>query len=88
MTSERPDIMLGVVCGAIHIADSRIETNFNEFNNSLEKGQVQACNTLSNVVDIELISDGYKYRIQATKSGPCSYFLVMNSSFKEIEVHR
>lgn len=30
----------------------------------------------------------YKYKVQATKSGPNTYFLVMNGSFKEIEVHR
>jgi hypothetical protein len=38
-------------------------------------------------VDVELIHEGYKYRVQATKSGPNSYFLVMNGSWKEIEVH-
>jgi hypothetical protein len=39
-------------------------------------------------VDVELIHEGYKYKVQATKSGPNSYFLVMNGSWKEIEVHR
>jgi len=39
-------------------------------------------------VDVELINEGYKYKVQATKSGPNSYFLVMNGSWKEIEVHR
>lgn len=29
-----------------------------------------------------------KYKVQATKSGPNTYFLQMNGSFKEIEVHR
>lgn len=36
---------------------------------------------------VELINDGYKYKVQATKSGPTNYFLVMNGSYKEIEVH-
>lgn len=39
-------------------------------------------------MDVELIHEGYKYKVQATKSGPNSYFLVMNGSWKEIEVHR
>lgn len=39
-------------------------------------------------MDVELINDGYKYKVQATKSGQNTYFLVMNGSFKEIEVHR
>jgi hypothetical protein len=30
----------------------------------------------------------FKNKVQATKSGPNTYFLVTNGSFKEIEVHR
>lgn len=50
--------MLGVICGALHIADKAITQNFQEFQNSLERGQIQGSSTLSNVVDIELINDG------------------------------
>lgn len=86
--AEKPDIMLGVICGAIHVAENAIDEAFQEFQNSLERGQIQGSNTLHNVVDIELINDGFKYKVQATKSGTNSFFLVMNGSFKEIEVHR
>ncbi|XP_072389219.1 acetyl-CoA carboxylase isoform X1 [Diabrotica undecimpunctata] len=88
MQSEKPDIMLGVMCGALHIADIAISNTFQDFQTSLEKGQIQGCNTLTNVLDIELINDGNKYKVQATKSGANSYFLQMNGSFKEIEIHR
>ncbi|VEN41740.1 unnamed protein product [Callosobruchus maculatus] len=88
MQSEKPDIMLGVICGALQIADKTITTAFDEFQTSLERGQIQGSNTLTNVVDVELINDGNKYKVQATKSGPNSYFLQMNGSFKEMEVHR
>ncbi|KAK9507907.1 hypothetical protein O3M35_007669 [Rhynocoris fuscipes] len=86
--SEKPDILLGVICGALHIADRKVLDAFQSFQNSLERGQIQGSNTLNHVVNIELIHEGYKYKVQATKSGPNSYFLVMNGSFKEIEVHR
>ncbi|KAF7283158.1 hypothetical protein GWI33_001223 [Rhynchophorus ferrugineus] len=86
--AEKPDVMLAVVCGALHIADKTIESAFQDFISSLEKGQVQASNTLTNVVDVELINNGNKYKVQATKSGPNTYFLQMNGTFKEIEVHR
>ncbi|CAH1280830.1 unnamed protein product [Diabrotica balteata] len=88
MQSEKPDIMLGVMCGALHIADIAITNAFQDFQTSLEKGQIQGSNTLTNVLDIELINDGNKYKVQATKSGANSYFLQMNGSFKEIEIHR
>ncbi|CAG2062484.1 unnamed protein product, partial [Timema podura] len=52
------------------------------------RGQIQGCNALVNFVNVELINDGYKYNVHATKSGPNTYFLVMNGSFKELEVHR
>lgn len=51
-------------------------------------GQVLSANTLDHHVSVELIHDGFKYKTQVTKSGLNSYFLIMNGSFKEIEVHR
>ncbi|CAG9767703.1 unnamed protein product [Ceutorhynchus assimilis] len=86
--SEKPNVMLAVVCGALHIADKTIETAFQEFISSLEKGQIQGSNTLTNIVDVELINSGNKYKVQVAKSGPNTYFLQMNGTFKEIEVHR
>nr|CAD7194928.1 unnamed protein product [Timema douglasi] len=88
MQAEKPDILLGVMCGALHIADSTILSAFQNFQTSLEKGQIQGCNALVNFVNVELINDGYKYNVHATKSGPNTYFLVMNGSYKELEVHR
>lgn len=39
--AEKPDVILGVMCGALHIADKQIGTAFQEFQNSLERGQIQ-----------------------------------------------
>ncbi|CAK1546473.1 unnamed protein product [Leptosia nina] len=86
--SEKPDVMLGVLCGSILIADSIITTHFQEFKSALEKGQIQSASQLSNTVEVELIHGGYKYKVQATRSGLTSYFLAMNGSFKELEVHK
>ncbi len=52
------------------------------------RGQISSSNTLEHSVLVELINDGLKYKVSVTKSGANSYFLVMNGSFKEIEVHR
>ncbi|CAL7951788.1 unnamed protein product [Xylocopa violacea] len=86
--SDKPDVLLAVTCGALHIADRAITAAFTGFQTALEKGQIQASNDLDNVIDVELINDGYKYKVLAAKSGPNSYFLVMNGSYKEVEVHR
>lgn len=50
--------MLGVICGALHIAEKTINNAFQEFQSSLERGQIQGSNTLTNVIDVELINDG------------------------------
>ncbi|XP_012247167.1 acetyl-CoA carboxylase isoform X3 [Bombus impatiens] len=86
--SDKPDVLLAITCGALHIADRTITAAFSGFQTALEKGQIQASNDLDNVIDVELINDGYKYKIQTAKSGPNSYFLVMNGSYKEVELHR
>lgn len=56
--------------------------------NIFRSGQVLSANTLDHHVSVELINDGFKYKAQVTKSGLNSYFIIMNGSFKEIEVHR
>lgn len=57
-------------------------------NDSFSRGQIQGSGQLSNCVDVELIHSGSKYKVHVTRSGPTSYFLAMNGSFKELEVHK
>ena len=35
--TEKPDIMLAIVCGAIHVADETFRNNFQNFQSSLER---------------------------------------------------
>ncbi|XP_050664997.1 acetyl-CoA carboxylase isoform X2 [Leptidea sinapis] len=86
--TEKPNVMLGVICGSILIADNIITTHLQEFKNALEKGQIQSSSQLSNSVEVELINNGHKYKVSATKSGTTSFFLAMNGGFKELEVHK
>ncbi|GFR07112.1 acetyl-CoA carboxylase [Trichonephila clavata] len=86
--AEKPDTTLAVVCGSLHVADRKILDNFLNFQTSLEKGQILPANILNNTVDVDLIYDGIKYKVQVTKSGPNRYFLSLNKSYKEIEAHR
>ncbi|XP_039363867.1 acetyl-CoA carboxylase 1 isoform X2 [Mauremys reevesii] len=86
--AERPDTMLGVVCGALHVADVSFRNSVSNFLHSLERGQVLPAHTLLNTVDVELIYDGKKYVLKVTRQSPNSYVVVMNKSYVEVEVHR
>ncbi|KAF7492692.1 hypothetical protein SSS_08750 [Sarcoptes scabiei] len=86
--SGKPKTSLALICGCIHVVDATMVTNWQHFQNSLQKGQILPANTLVNHQDVELIYEGKKYVVKVTKSGPNSYFLVMNGTFKEVEVHR
>jgi acetyl-CoA carboxylase/biotin carboxylase 1 len=35
--TEKPDIIISIVCGAIHVADERFRNNFQNFQSSLER---------------------------------------------------
>jgi acetyl-CoA carboxylase / biotin carboxylase 1 len=37
MQAEKPDVLLGVICGALHIADRSVIAAFNAFQASLER---------------------------------------------------
>ncbi|KAG8451331.1 hypothetical protein GDO86_003516 [Hymenochirus boettgeri] len=86
--AERPDTMLGVVCGALHVADVSLRNSVSIFLHSLERGQVLPAHTLLNTVDVELIYEGKKYVLKVTRQSPNSYVLIMNCSCVEVDVHR
>ncbi|XP_063308912.1 acetyl-CoA carboxylase 1 isoform X1 [Pelobates fuscus] len=86
--AERPDTMLGVVCGALHVADVSLRNSVSNFLHSLERGQVLPAHTLLNTVDVELIYEGKKYVLKVTRQSPNSYVVIMNSSCVEVDVHR
>ncbi|RVE63621.1 hypothetical protein OJAV_G00138120 [Oryzias javanicus] len=58
MQAERPDTMLGIVSGALHVADVNLRNSVSNFLHSLERGQVLPAHTLLNTVDVELIYEG------------------------------
>uniref|UniRef100_A0A8D2N636 acetyl-CoA carboxylase n=1 Tax=Zonotrichia albicollis TaxID=44394 RepID=A0A8D2N636_ZONAL len=86
--AERPDTMLGVVCGALHVADVSFRNSVSNFLHSLERGQVLPAHTLLNTVDVELIYEGRKYVLKVTRQSPNCYVVIMNSSCVEVDVHR
>ncbi|XP_069470784.1 acetyl-CoA carboxylase 1 isoform X2 [Ambystoma mexicanum] len=86
--AERPDTMLGVVCGALHVADVSLRNSVSNFLHSLERGQVLPAHTLLNTVDVELIYDGSKYVLKVTRQSPNSYVVIMTGSNVEVDVHR
>ncbi|XP_058238558.1 acetyl-CoA carboxylase 1 isoform X11 [Hemibagrus wyckioides] len=88
MQAERPDTILGIVSGALHIADVNFRNSVSNFLHSLERGQVLAAHTLLNTVDTELIYEGMKYVLKVTRQSPNSYVLIMNNSSVEVDVHR
>ncbi|XP_056295787.1 acetyl-CoA carboxylase 1 isoform X3 [Pseudoliparis swirei] len=88
MQAERPDTMLGIVSGALHVADVNLRNSVSNFLHSLERGQVLPAHTLLNTVDVELIYEGTKYVLTVTRQCPNSYVVIMNHSAVEVDVHR
>ncbi|XP_060048534.1 acetyl-CoA carboxylase 2 isoform X2 [Erinaceus europaeus] len=86
--AEKPDIMLGVVCGALNVADAMFRTCMTDFLHSLERGQVLPADSLLNIVDVELIYSGVKYTLKVTRQSLTMFVLIMNGSHIEIDAHR
>lgn len=82
--TEKPNTMLALICGAINVADQIIQTNFQSFKNSLERGQTQPATFLKNFVNVELIYDDVKYCVLTTKTGPSLYTVELNGTHKEV----
>ena len=86
--AEKPPTMLGVICGVLHIGDQTINSSFQDFQASLEKGQILPTHSLNNKVNVEFIYDGIKYCLQVVKTGVSTYFLNTNNSYIDLEAHR
>ncbi|XP_044296549.1 acetyl-CoA carboxylase 2 isoform X1 [Varanus komodoensis] len=86
--AEKPDTMLGVVCGALNVADASFRTCMDDFLHSLERGQVLPAASLLNMVDVELIYEGVKYALKVARQSLTTYVIIMNNSHIEIDVHR
>ncbi|CAB1321598.1 unnamed protein product [Coregonus sp. 'balchen'] len=82
--AERPDTLLGVVCGSLQVADASFRKSMSDFLHSLERGQVLPAASLLNTVDVDLIYEGVKYCLKS----PTTYVIIMNGSDIEIDVHR
>ncbi|KAJ7391694.1 hypothetical protein OS493_017391 [Desmophyllum pertusum] len=86
--TERPDAILGIICGAVHVAEAGISKRYVNFKSALERGQILSTGCLANIEDVELINDGFKYCLRVCKSGPNTFFLDMNNSWTEVDAHR
>ncbi|XP_039658817.1 acetyl-CoA carboxylase isoform X2 [Perca fluviatilis] len=86
--AERPDTMLGIVCGALHVADSSFRKSMSDYLHSLERGQVLPAASLLNSVNVELIYEGVKFCLKVARQSPTTYVIMMNGSNIEIDVHR
>uniref|UniRef100_A0A8C0UZH7 acetyl-CoA carboxylase n=1 Tax=Cyanistes caeruleus TaxID=156563 RepID=A0A8C0UZH7_CYACU len=86
--AEKPDTMLGVVCGALNVADAAFRTCMTDFLHTLERGQVLPAASLLNIVDVELIYEGVKYILQVARQSLTTYVIIMNRTHIEIDVHR
>ena len=84
--AEKPNVMLSLICGALCVADGIISSNFETFKASLERGQTQPATILKNSLRVDLICDGTKYRLKATKTGKSNYMMELGDSKKDVEV--
>ncbi|KAM9823082.1 acetyl-CoA carboxylase 2 isoform 4-T4 [Syngnathus typhle] len=86
--AERPDTMLGIVCGALHVADASFRKSMSDFLHSLERGQVLPAASLLNSLSVDLIYEGVKFCLKVARQSPTTYVIIMNGSNIEIDVHR
>jgi acetyl-CoA carboxylase/biotin carboxylase 1 len=84
--AEKPNTMLSLICGALCVAEGIISSNFETFKASLERGQTQPATILNNSVNVDLVSEGMKYCVRATKTGRSNFMMELGHSKKNVEV--
>jgi len=84
VTTEKPEAMLAVICGAVCKAHQMHIENVQEYKKSLEKGQVPSKETLKTIFVTEFIYDNIRYRFTATRASSDSYTLFLNGLKVEV----
>ncbi|KAH8862499.1 Acetyl-CoA carboxylase [Schistosoma japonicum] len=85
---EKPDVLLGVICTALHIADNCLKQLFLNYELHLERGQFLPSKTLTNSVDVTLVSDSTKFIVKVLRTGPSDFSLICCDTVLDLEVHR
>lgn len=80
LTSERPDPIVAVVCGAAAKSHIQTEEDRKEYFTSLEKGQVPNKNLLRTIYPVDFIYEGHRYKFTVTKSAVDAYTLFLNGT--------
>ncbi|KAK9486980.1 acetyl-CoA carboxylase [Lipomyces starkeyi] len=80
LTAERPDPVVAVVCGAVTKAHLASESCFQEYKNSLEKGQVPSKDILKTLFPVDFIYEGNRYKFTVTRSSLDLYQIFINGS--------
>ncbi|WVW79516.1 hypothetical protein I302_101485 [Kwoniella bestiolae CBS 10118] len=78
MTSERPDPVVAVVCGAVVKAHIAYEASLAKYKSVLEKGQVPSKDTLQTFFKSEFIYENIRYSFAMAKSSLFSFTLYLN----------
>jgi len=78
MTSERPDPIISVVCGAVVKAHVAHEASMSRYKSILDKGQVPAKDTLQTFFKTEFIYESVRYSFAMAKASLHSYTLYLN----------
>ena len=88
MIAYRPEPMTAVITGCAHIADQEITSRLLDFEKCLGRGQILPLGTLKQSITLDVIYEGEKYCIEATRSGPTSYILMLNGSVAEVRLNQ
>jgi acetyl-CoA carboxylase/biotin carboxylase 1 len=78
MTSERPDPVIAVVCGAVVKAHISYEASMARYKSVLDKGQVPSKDTLQTFFKSEFIYENVRYSFAMAKSSQYSFTLYLN----------
>ncbi|EIW67071.1 hypothetical protein TREMEDRAFT_40657 [Tremella mesenterica DSM 1558] len=78
MTSERPDPVVAVVCGAVVKAHIAFEASWAKYKSVLDKGQVPPKDTLQTFFKSDFIYENVRYSFAMAKSSLHSFNLYLN----------
>lgn len=85
--ADRPPIMDSLICATGLIVNQRIQRAYEEYKSAYLRGQIMELPSGGGRDSVDLISEGVKYYVGVTQTGPTQFTFTMNGSSINVVVH-
>eukprot|EP01128_Nolandella_sp_AFSM9_P005972 TRINITY_DN2995_c0_g1_i1.p1 TRINITY_DN2995_c0_g1~~TRINITY_DN2995_c0_g1_i1.p1 ORF type:complete len:2209 (+),score=622.06 TRINITY_DN2995_c0_g1_i1:78-6704(+) len=88
--ADPPHAITAVICTSAFLAHEKLQAIIENYRLALVRGQIPAKNEYRqgpHTCSLEMVLDGFKYKVTVTRTGPNTFTLALNNSYVDVDIH-